>query len=264
MVNPKKPKRLVQNTSCENLKHSSKSTVAKYLEENRQLLQRRESARESEYAVAKSLAARVVIKSDMGPSPYYLAVAKKFAQELVKISSLSEHWQSEEDGVEEILDICADYIVPTEEPEQPASAIYKDEEGKVISLKIQNFVANFSFRSFCVGLGKAIALKISIGSFEGNLDSILGLIVAVVETLVCLSNQSKYELSEDEVFFLRQLIIETSAGRFVVSEEQLINMLIQEGKQDRDKYIELVNKFDAYKIISIDNGMISLKEKIYF
>lgn len=264
MVSPKKPKRLIQNTKCQTLKHSSQSTVAKYLEENRQLLQKRETARESEYAIAKNLAARVVIKSDMDATPHYLAVAQKFAKELVKTSSLADHWPEEKDGIEEILDICADYIIPTEKPEQPASAIFKDSDGNVISLKVQNFIANFSFRSFCTGLGKAIALKISIGSFEGTLDSILALIVAVVETLVYLSNQAKYELTAEEIFFLRQLIIETSAGRFSVNEDQLINALISEGKEKKEKYLELVNKFDTYKIISLDDGMISLKEKIYF
>lgn len=250
--------------SLKDLEVCKEATIPQYLEANRSLLQRRESAREAEYAAAKSLISRVVIKAEDVPHTQSKTAINRFVHELYEHSSAANHWEDKIQAYTEISGICGDFITPIIEQDHPVQGIFKSSSGEEIRFSAHNYIAHFNFRSFCISLSKVIALKIKIASFEPTLDGILVLIIAVAETLALLVNAGIKTFSDDERVLLKQIIIETKSGKYDVDLEQLLTVLSGDNTEMYKMYSGIVDKFLEYQLIDLEEGKLSLKDKVYF
>ena len=250
--------------SLKDLEVCKEATIPQYLEANRSLLQRRESAREAEYAAAKNLISRVVIKAEDVPHAQSKAAINRFVNELYTHSSAANHWESETQAHTEISVICGDFITPIVEQDHPVQGIFKNASGEEIRFSAHNYIAHFNFRSFCVSLTKVIALKIKIASFEPTLDGVLSLIIAVAETLALLINAGIETFNEQERTLLKQIILETKSGRYDVDLEELLTVLSDKNPDVYKTYSSIVDKFLEYQLIEVEEGKLSLKDKVYF
>lgn len=249
------------------LKCLKSDSIAEYLQKHIFTLEQRAANSEKEYAATKKFASQIIIKSDSLDSKKSKAIVDTFANSFAgNTEHLSKMGYSEETSKTEISKICGSYISEVSYPEVPASRLFTDEKGNTISIKPHNYIAQFSFRSFCQTMGQAIALRISIGQYDGSEESILGLIVAVVETLLSLANQAAYRFEGNMADLLKTIIAATGAGRYYVSEDNIIKQFQDSGHTDASKadIIKLIDELDSLKVILIENGNITLREKIYF
>lgn len=250
--------------SLKDLEVCKEATIPQYLEAHRNLLQQREGAREAEYTAAKNLISRVVIRGeDMSYAQNKTAI-NKFVYELYTHSSATNHWENEEQARTEISGICGDFITPIDEQDHPVQGIFKKASGEEIRFSTHNYIAYFNFRSFCVSLSKVIALKIKIASFEPTLDGILSLVIAVAETLALLVNAGIKTFSEQESTLLKWIILETKSGKYDVDVEKLLKGLANEDTELYMTYSSIVDKFLEYQLIDLEEGKLSLKDKVYF
>lgn len=250
--------------SLKDLEMCKEATIPQYLEANRSLLQRRETAREAEYAATKNVISHVVIKSEDVPYTRSMAAINRFADELYTHSSAASHWESESQARTEISAICGDFITPVVEQDYPVRGIFKNKSGEEIRVSSYNYIAHFNFRSFCISLAKVIALKIKITSFEPTLDGILSLIVAVAETLISLVNSGIKTFNDQERMLLKQIIVETKSGRYDVDLEQLLTAISNKDPDMYKTYSGIVDEFSECQLIELKEGRLSLKDKVYF
>lgn len=249
------------------MRREKNNSISTYLEKNAPWLEKRESSREAEYAATRQFIAQMVIKADATQSSKDQSVIRIFAEQFLQNEDhvLKMNYDPQKD-MPEIAEICGDYISAIEEPEIPVSGLYEDENGKPISIKPRNFVAQFSFRSFCISMGQIIALRVAMGRYDGSEESILELIVIIAQTLASLASQAKIKFSDDEELMLKTIISETGAGRCSVEESQIIKQFTKKytGNKTKIEISKIIDKFDDLQIISIENGFISLSEKLYF
>lgn len=135
------------------LRRVKANSISAYLEKNASLLQKKESAREAEYAATRHFVSQMVIKSDFVYSEKNKSIIELFANKFAENEDhINKVGYDSVTAAFEISRICGDYISCVEHPEVPASGLYTDDQGNTVSIKPYNYIAQFSFRSFCQSL----------------------------------------------------------------------------------------------------------------
>lgn len=263
MQNKKPPQITFVTTPDIRLTRRRSNSISAYLEKHASVLEKRELARENELAAAQRYASKMVIKSDQSVLENNSKALKAFAEKFLEIDKF--HSSDQDVYLQEISNICKDYISELEYPEVPVSGIFEDGKGNTLSMKPRNFIAQFSLRSFCHYIGQAITFRVALGRFDGSVESMLELISLSVQTAYSLLQQSTYTFSPEMAKLFKVIVTETGAARFAVAEENIIDAYKKSYSDVDDQQIyHMINELDSLKIISIDSGNISIREKLYF